>query len=279
MTAIVGVDFSGAAPDRDTWFAHGHLDDGNLALERVQPIRREDLYSLMLRLPVPAVAAMDFPFGLPQEFLPHIGVTDDYKTIDEIWTILAYTDRQDLEDVAAEFVRDYSEPHRVVERHYPESSSTLHRVNPDMLPMTYLGARLLSRWWDHKDRPPWHVLPLEPPSEPPEKCVTVMETMPGAFLRSVRLPYRYYKGKGPISLQNRDRIIDGLGPKSGIALPNLDEWRYACRANTDCLDAVVAAVCAAAWLQGADGFRPPQQQEEAAARREGWLYAPIRQED
>ena len=161
MTTIVGVDFSGAATDLNTWFAQGRLDDGNLVLDRVQPIRREDLYNLMLGLTAPAVAAMDFPFGLPEEFLPHIGVTDDYQTIDEIWTILADIDRQYLEDVAAEFVRDYAEPHRVVERHYPESSSTLHRVNPDMLPMTYLGCRLLSRWWDHEDRPPWHVLPLE----------------------------------------------------------------------------------------------------------------------
>ena len=277
MTTIVGVDFSGAATDLNTWFAQGRLDDGNLVLDRVQPIRREDLYNLMLGLTAPAVAAMDFPFGLPEEFLPHIGVTDDYQTIDEIWTILADIDRQYLEDVAAEFVRDYAEPHRVVERHYPESSSTLHRVNPDMLPMTYLGCRLLSRWWDHENRPPWHVLPLEQPAEPPEKCVTVMETMPGAFLRSVRLPYRNYKGQAPISLQNRDRIIDGLGPNSGIALPNLDEWRYACRANTDCLDAIVAAVCAAAWRNRAVVFRSPEQLEEAAARREGWLYAPMRQ--
>ena len=119
MTTIVGVDFSGAATDLNTWFAQGRLDDGNLVLDRVQPIRREDLYNLMLGLTAPAVAAMDFPFGLPEEFLPHIGVTDDYQTIDEIWTILAGIDRQYLEDVAAEFVRDYAEPHRVVERHYP----------------------------------------------------------------------------------------------------------------------------------------------------------------
>ena len=96
MTTIVGVDFSGAATDLNTWFAQGRLDDGNLVLDRVQPIRREDLYNLMLGLTAPAVAAMDFPFGLPEEFLPHIGVTDDYQTIDEIWTILAGIDRQYL---------------------------------------------------------------------------------------------------------------------------------------------------------------------------------------
>ena len=246
-------------------------------LERVQPIRREDLYSLMLGLPAPAVAAMDFPFGLPEEFLPHIEVTDDYQTIDAIWPILALTEWQDLEKIATAFVDDYTELRRVVERLYPESKSTLHRVRPDLLQMTYRGSDLLRRWLDHNNRPPWHVLPLEPPPEPIEKRVTVMETMPGAFLRSIGLPYRNYKGEGPIALQNRDCIMNGLGPISGIALPNLDEWSYACRANDDCLDAIAAAVCAAAWRHRTVDFRSPELGEEAAARREGWLYAPRRQ--
>ena len=53
MTAIIGVDFSGAAADDKTWFAQGRLEDRNLLLERVQPIRREDLYDLMLGIPAP----------------------------------------------------------------------------------------------------------------------------------------------------------------------------------------------------------------------------------
>lgn len=276
MTAIVGVDFSGAARDRNTWFAQGHLDDGNLVLERVQPIRREDLYNLMLGLTTPSVAAMDFPFGLPEKFLPYIGVTDEYQTIDKIWPLLALTEWKDLEAIATAFVDDYTEPRRVVERLYPESKSTLHRVRPDLLTMTYQGICLLSLWLDHNNRPPWHVLPLEPPPEPVEKRVTVMETMPGAFLRSIELPYRNYKGERPQALQNRDRIMNGLEANSRIALPNLNEWSYACRANDDCLDAVVAAVCAAAWWHDPKVFRSAEPSEKAAARREGWLYAPKR---
>ena len=230
----------------------------------------------MLEIPVPAVAAMDFPFGLPEQFLPDIGVGDDFQTIADIWPVLAYTDWQDLKDVVTEFVGDYGEPRRVVDRLYLESKSTLHRVNPDMLLMTYKGASLLSRWWDQNDRPPWHVLPLNPPPGPCEEAVTLMETMPGAFLRSIGLCYRGYKGKGLAALQNRDRIINELALNSGIVMPNLDEWRYACRANTDCLDAVVAAVCAAAWRHRTADFRSPEHLEEAVARREGWIYAPAR---
>ena len=175
-----------------------------------KPIRREDLYSLMLRLPVPAVAAMDFPFGLPQEFLPHIGVTDNYKTIDEIWTILAYTDRQDLEDVAAEFVRDYSEPHRVVERHYPESSSTLHRVNPDMLPMTYLGARLLSRW-------------VGPQRPSPMACVAT-----GATLRTTR------RSASPSWRRCQEPFSDRSGCPTGITKgKDLYPFRTGTASSTD----------------------------------------------
>lgn len=276
MTTVVGVDFSSAAKNHDTWFAQGHLEDGTLVMDTVQPIRREDLFGLMLGLSTPAVAAMDFPFGMPESFLLQIGITDDYKSIEEIWPILAYSDWQDLEEIAAEFVSEHNEPKRVVEYYYPESKSTLHRTNPDLLRMTHKGSDLLHRWWDHTSRPPWHLLPLQPPQEPREKQVTVMETMPGAFLRSIGLPYRYYKGAGQKAVQNREFTLTELGAKSGIALPNLTEWWYACRANSDCLDAVVAATCAAAWWQHAEDFRSPEQQEKAAAQREGWLYAPIR---
>ena len=227
----------------------------------------------MIGVAAPAAIAMDFPFGLPEEFLPQLGITDDYQTIDKIWPILAFTEWKDLEEIAAEYVDDYSEPRRIVDQIYTEAKSTLHRIRPDLLRMTYRGSKLLSRWWDHKDRSPWHILPLEPPSEPVEQRVTVMETMPGAFLRSIGLPYRNYKGSGATALQNREYILNNLGPNSGIVLPNLVEWRHSCRASDDCLDAIIAAVCAAAWLHRAADFRIPKQNEEAAARREGWIYS------
>ena len=145
-------------------------------------------------------------------------MTDDYQTIADIWSVLAYTDWQDLEQAATEFVDDYTEPRRVADCLYPESMSTLHRVRPDMLLMVHKGASLLSHWWHQKNRPPWHVLPLAPLPEPPEKVVILMETMPDAFLRSTRLPYQRYKGPGPEDLQNRDRIINELADVSGIAL-------------------------------------------------------------
>ena len=278
MTGVIGVDFSGAVADRATWFAQGRLEDGSLILERVQPVRRDDLYELMMGVTVPAVAAMDFPFGLPEELLPEIGMGDDYLTISEIWPVVALMERQDLRDLGATFVRvNGREARRVGDDGYSERFSPLHKVNPDMVPMTLEGARLLSRWWERDDRPPWYVLPVDLPPGPDEGAVTVMETMPGAFLKAVKLPYRLYKGAGQEGLRRRDCIIGNLAAVSGIKLPNLGDFRYACRANHDCLDAVVAAVCAASWRHGALQFRLPGHLggAAAAARREGWIYVPV----
>ena len=73
MTTIVGVDFSGHREDRNTWVALGRLDaSGALRLDSVQPARRADLYELLATIPTLAVAALDFPFGVPADFVAHL---------------------------------------------------------------------------------------------------------------------------------------------------------------------------------------------------------------
>ena len=69
MTTIIGVDFSGARTDRNTWITRGHLaGNDSLLLTSAQRIRRSVLYDLLLVIPTPAVAALDFPFGVPAQF-------------------------------------------------------------------------------------------------------------------------------------------------------------------------------------------------------------------
>ena len=64
MTTIIGVDFSGARDDRNTWVTQGRLtSEGTLLFDGSQPVRREDLFELLATVPTPAVAALDFPFG------------------------------------------------------------------------------------------------------------------------------------------------------------------------------------------------------------------------
>ena len=65
---IVGVDFSGAKPDRDTWVADGFLDPRGLVLRDCRPVRRAELAELLVSLPKDSVAALDFPFSVPVAF-------------------------------------------------------------------------------------------------------------------------------------------------------------------------------------------------------------------
>ena len=109
---------------------------------------------------------------------------------------------------------------------------------------------------------------------PQRETVTLLELMPGALLKSIGLPYKGYK-KGRAALELRDEILGGLAEASGVELPNLDRVRMACRANDDCLDAVVAATGAAAWAKDASRFHHPGDDDELEdAALEGWIYVP-----
>ena len=276
MTTIVGVDFSGHRDDRNTWVALGRLDSGGaLLVDSVQPARRADLHDLLTTIPPPAVVALDFPFGVPAEFAADLSPTCPPRAMPDLWRTVSAMSAEAFLAARDRFVADNGELKRSGDtRHFPESYSPLHRVNPNMLPMTYEGIRLLHRWRE-EDRQRWHVPPLEPPTRPAD-TVTLLELMPGAFLKAVGLPYKGYK-KGRRASELREKITGTLATASGIPLPNLDAVRMGCRASDDFLDAVVAATGAAGWAQGAERFRHPQSDELALARLEGWIYVPHRE--
>ena len=273
MTTIVGVDFSGHREDRNTWVALGRLDAGGaLRLDSVQPARRADLYELLAAIPTPAVAALDFPFGVPAEFAAHLAPKPPLRAMPDLWKIASGMTAGEFLEARGRFVAAHGELKRSGDtRHFPESYSPLHVANPNMVPMTYEGIRLLHRWHENDPRR-WHVPPLEPPPRPAQ-TVTLLELMPGAFLKAVGLPYKGYK-KGRRSAELREKITGTLARASGIPLPDLDAIRMGCHASDDFLDAVVAAVGAACWAQGTNRFRQPQPDELALARLEGWIYVP-----
>ena len=277
MTTIIGIDYSGAKSDRNTWVAQGRLTaDGALVFEGANMIRRKDVVNLMIAVSTPTVAAIDFPFCVPQEFAEFLNTGDDLKSMPDVWRII---DDMSLEDFYA--ARDayvnhfYVEPKRAGdEAHFSESFSPLHKVNPNMVPMTYRGIRMLHGLYS-KDPSRWIVPPLEAPSDHAE-TVTLLETMPGAFLRAIGTIYKGYKKPKSALLRDerRNAILDTVQRDSGVALPNLSELREDCIANDDCLDAVVAAVAAAAWTQNPAHFRHPTEDELPAAKLEGWIYVP-----
>ena len=274
MTTIVGVDFSGHRDDRNTWVALGRLDIcGALRLDGVQPARRADLFELLAAVPAPAVAALDFPFGVPAAFVAHLSPESAPRAMPDVWEIVSDITAAEFLEARGRFVAEHGELKRSGDaRHFPESYSPLHVANPNMVPMTREGIRLLHRW--HRNDPRrWHVPPLEPPARP-ARTVTLLELMPGAFLKAVGLPWKGYK-KGRRSAELRARITGALATASGIPLPDLDAVRMGCHASDDFLDAVVAATGAACWVRDRARFRHPQPDELAQARLEGWIHAPI----
>jgi hypothetical protein len=65
---IAGVDFSGAKTDDRTWVTRGRLNGHVLALGDCKAVTRAQLTELLLHLPQGTVAALDFPFSVPQSF-------------------------------------------------------------------------------------------------------------------------------------------------------------------------------------------------------------------
>ena len=282
MTTIIGVDFSGARTDTNTWMTRGHLEDAPaLLLESAQRIRRKDLHDLLLDIPTPAVVALDFPFGVPCEFSEWLASEPPPRDMVELWRVISPMALDAFISERDQFLRDRSglssrvrEPKRAGDlKYHPESYSPLHNVNPNMLPMTFHGIQLLHRWCqEHPHR--WHVPPL-PATAHGDDAVTLLELMPGALLKTLGLPYKGYK-RGRDSINRRTQILDGLSEKSGVQLPDLESLREDCMANDDCLDSVVAAVGAAMWAQDSSRFRHPQPGELSDAKLEGWIYVPER---
>ena len=275
MTSILGVDFSGHRDDRNTWVAQGRLDAGGaLRLDSVQPARRADLHDLVVDVPSPAVVALDFPFGVPARFSAHLSPKCPPRRMPDVWEAVSGMTADEFLTSRDRFVADHGELKRSGDmRHFPESYSPLHRANPNMVPMTFEGIRLLHRL--HRELPRrWHVPPLEP-AVSPARAVTLLELMPGAFLKALELPHRGYK-KGCRSQELREKITDALAAAAEIRLPDLDSVRMGCHASDDFLDAVVAAVGAACWAKDSDRFLHPQPDELALARLEGWIYVPDR---
>ncbi len=264
---IVGVDFSGAKPDRDTWVAAGLLGPRGLVLRDCRPVRRAELAELLLSLPGDSVAALDFPFSVPEAFARFWEPAA--ASMPDLWAAAAGMELARFVSLRDGFVARRGEPKRRCDTYFPECYSCLHQVNPNMVPMTFYGMQMLASLWPAGCAVP----PLEPRQT--EKAV-LLEAMPGAVLRTLGLPYKGYKN-GRTAGEKRRAIIDGLSSKSGVPLPNLSRFRDQCLASHDCLDAVVAAVTAALWATDPHVFRLPSLESptSAVALLEGWLYAPV----
>ena len=295
---LVGVDFSGARGDANTWVAQARLGAGGLEILSAERMSRRDLAGLLAGLPPDAVAALDFPFGLPWAFAK--AWRPEAVEMPDLWRAAAEMGSDDREALGRfvalrdGFVAAGRNPEyvRVGDRYFPGSFSPLHKVNPNMLPMTFLGMRMLHRLWTETACrvPP---LPAAGRRERARTGPVLLEAMPGASLGAFGLPPKGYK-TGRRAGERRTAIVASLEAASGVALPNLRDFAERCSESHDCLDSVVAAVTAALWATGRERFRVPAKtpppdagptlrpaspgveklDEQSVARLEGWLYAP-----
>ena len=278
---VLGVDFSGAKADKNTWVTQGVLSGGALTIGSCDATPRAALAELLASLPPDSVAALDFPFSVPEGFATQW--RPEARSMPELWKAAAAMDLPEFMALRDDFVAEHGEPLRRGDLYFPECYSCLHKANPNMVPMTFRGMQMLAGLWKSGCRVP--PLPEQGRSGP-----ALLESMPGAALRAFGLPFKGYK-KGQHSFMLRRQILDGLAIRSGVAIPNLASFRDNCIGNDDCLDSVVAAVAACLWSQDQTVFRLPQdgpgdatkrggtpspdENELATARLEGWLYAPV----
>ena len=268
---IFGVDFSGARADRNTWLTQGVLlNDGSLVLEECRPVKRRELEDLLRNTQGPAVAAMDFPFSVPLDFSRSLA--PEAKTMRDMWQAVSKMKYDEFQNQCKEFVAHNGEPKRIADIHFPESFSPLHRVNPNMVPMTFRGMQMLNSLWDD-------VCSVPPLTSNPERQITLLETMPGAALKDFGLPHKGYK-KGKQALEKRKKILKELSSRSSVPLPNLSSFEASCLRSDDCLDSLVAAVVAALWHSKPKLFQLEHQGSskdfEEAVRLEGRIYSPVR---
>ena len=93
--------------------------------------------------------------------------------------------------------------------------------------------------------------------------------MPGQLLRARGDSGTGYKN-GMNNLPRRHEILSRLEAWIGAPLP--EHVRLACRANADCLDAVVNLAGALTWHKNSDAFIGPTPAQMRFVHREGWLY-------
>ncbi|MYC30851.1 MAG: DUF429 domain-containing protein [Chloroflexi bacterium] len=276
MTKIIGVDFSGARGDNNTWATFGNLDGQDLTLESCARITRAELTRTLAECRGPTVAALDFPFATPKAFADYW--LPGSAAMPELWSAAAELEYDDFLGLRDRFVALYGEPKRACDP--PESYSCLHMVNPIMLPMTFRGMQMLNRLWFGDTRNPVSVPPLPEHSRQEGDGVTeLLEVMPGAVLRRLGLPFKGYKG-GAKAGERRRRIVSELPTLAAPIAFNFGEFEGIALKSHDALDSVVAAVAAALWSIDRERFpQPPVEGKrgyDPIVLLEGWLYAPER---
>ncbi|MDA0769134.1 MAG: hypothetical protein O2821_02790, partial [Chloroflexi bacterium] len=111
---IIGVDFSGAQGDSNTWIAEGDFDGNCLTLRRCYGIKRNDLTRKLLESAADSVAALDFPFSVPQAFADFWNPQS--QVMPDLWRTAAQIDLDQFIAYRNDFVTKNQEPKRACDK-------------------------------------------------------------------------------------------------------------------------------------------------------------------
>ena len=309
MVKIIGVDYSGAQTDKNTWITRAELtvdtpENGTLEIKESASIKRADLVICLKDLPDGAVAALDFPFSVPIDFANYLGQSS--VEMPQLWDCVAnmcldkFIEKRN-EFVGVDKVKEYL---RIGDLQFAGPFSCLHDTNPNMVPMTFYGMKMLHQLWQ------CNRFEIPPLKSAKDNSPVLLEVMPGVALAKYKLlpKYKGYKStsKKVEAKEKRSRIFEELSTvlKSRLTITGdkRTHIQEQCEKSDDCLDSVVASAVAALWAmdKNGTGFRHPTDckvptlnrkrskrqaspqvikehlTEQQAARREGWIYAPKR---
>lgn len=262
---FAGVDYSGDMrdPKEATWLAVVELAGERLRVVRLEATGRHRLESL-LRDPdsdLLRTEAMgfDFPFGLPVRFAESVlGGPFDEEGWWRLARKLGSMTRPEYLTAIQEYRTAHGEPLRFTDER-ARAFSPLHRVNPDLGPMTFHGIRMIAA-----DRSRYAIRPFER-----AKGRRLLEVYPGATVRSLSL------AGNATGTEKIAAILDALESLDAYPVEFHEGLRDRANNRRDALDAVVAARSAAmAVLSGeADTELDQLAGEEATrVRLEGWIY-------
>jgi hypothetical protein len=261
---FAGVDFSGDMrdPKDGTWLALLELREERLAVVRLEATGRIGLEA-QLRNPDAALLhaeaiGLDFPFGIP---IPFAEVLLGGPFPEEGWWALARRLERISRPAYLIALQEFRDANGEIKRVTDEAAggfSPLHRVYPDLGPMTYQGIRLIA-----EERSRYAVRPFES-----AKGRLLLEVYPGADIRRLGLT-------APGPGEKNHAIVDALSRAARLPVAIDQPFLRRCLAQRDALDAVVAARCAAQAVLSGETDRTPEELAPGQGdrvRKEGWIY-------
>ena len=164
LDPVIGVDFSGAKLDANTWMASGVLRSDGLQVNEIRSVTRDELLALLREAPEGAVASVDFPFSVPQPFANVLaGSPNDMA---DVWAGVADMSMAEFIALRDTFVAEHGELRRECDLSHGEAFSVLHKANPNMLPMTLRGMQMLHQL----QAPNVRILCQDKPGQPNSPC-------------------------------------------------------------------------------------------------------------